>query len=260
MELLPFSLIEFSGPERNEFLHRLLSNDLKIASGQQTTAYLLDVGGKPQAFFWIYQSSDKTHLCCPSIVAGKALEEFEKMHFGEKLAFRSVPLNPSLLEAPQGALSFELFGLAKRYWLSWSEQASQVPAGFVWERQRILSSLAWPSDWDEKTLMLEVCRTTDYLDGKGCYPGQEVVARTLHRGRVNRRFIALRGTRGTVNPGDPLCFGEKTVGRVSSSWQDEEELRVLGFLRREHCQLGQQVQCRDLALEVIDSPLLSEVS
>jgi folate-binding protein YgfZ len=50
---------------------------------------------------------------------------------------------------------------------------------------------------------------------KGCYVGQETVARLFHRGKPNRH---LRGVRlsGPAATGDPLRLGEKQVGRLGS--------------------------------------------
>jgi folate-binding protein YgfZ len=50
---------------------------------------------------------------------------------------------------------------------------------------------------------------------KGCYVGQETVARLFYRGKPNRH---LRGVRlsAPVEPGTPLRLGEKEVGRVTS--------------------------------------------
>ncbi|HET9736538.1 MAG TPA: folate-binding protein [Solirubrobacteraceae bacterium] len=50
---------------------------------------------------------------------------------------------------------------------------------------------------------------------KGCYVGQETVARLFYRGKANRH---LRGLRLSVEakPGDELRLGEKTVGKLGS--------------------------------------------
>ncbi|HEY8638103.1 MAG TPA: glycine cleavage T C-terminal barrel domain-containing protein [Solirubrobacteraceae bacterium] len=50
---------------------------------------------------------------------------------------------------------------------------------------------------------------------KGCYVGQETVARLHYRGKPNRHLRGLRLT-GPVHTGDPLRLGEREVGRVAS--------------------------------------------
>ena len=50
---------------------------------------------------------------------------------------------------------------------------------------------------------------------KGCYPGQEPIARQHYRGKLNRRLRVLE-LRATVEPDAEIRLGEKTVGRVTS--------------------------------------------
>ena len=70
---------------------------------------------------------------------------------------------------------------------------------------------------------------------KGCYPGQEPVARLHYRGHPNRglRVLALDG--GELPPYDAeLELDGKVVGRVTSAVSDQEHgVVALGFVRRE---------------------------
>jgi folate-binding protein YgfZ len=50
---------------------------------------------------------------------------------------------------------------------------------------------------------------------KGCYVGQETVARLFYRGKPNRHLRGLKLS-AEVEPGTPLRLGEKEVGRVTS--------------------------------------------
>jgi len=51
---------------------------------------------------------------------------------------------------------------------------------------------------------------------KGCYIGQETVARLHYKGRPNRHLRGLR-LRGAADPGAALRLGEKEVGRLGST-------------------------------------------
>ncbi len=51
---------------------------------------------------------------------------------------------------------------------------------------------------------------------KGCYVGQETVARLFYRGKPNRHLRGLRLSE-PVASGEPLRLGEREVGRVGSS-------------------------------------------
>ena len=50
---------------------------------------------------------------------------------------------------------------------------------------------------------------------KGCYVGQETVARLHYRGKPNRHLRGLRLS-APASPGDELRLGEKVVGRLST--------------------------------------------
>ena len=95
----------------------------------------------------------------------------------------------------------------------------------------------WPApaaEIDERTLPQEV--RFDEHGGvsytKGCYTGQETVARLHFRGHANR---VLRGLRwiGPRADGDEVLAGDKQVGRVSSVLTLPDRVLGLAVLRRE---------------------------
>jgi folate-binding protein YgfZ len=52
---------------------------------------------------------------------------------------------------------------------------------------------------------------------KGCYPGQEVVARTQHLGKTKRRMLLAHIDGATPAPGDPLFsedLGDQASGMI----------------------------------------------
>ena len=52
---------------------------------------------------------------------------------------------------------------------------------------------------------------------KGCYPGQEIVARTQYRGILKKRMVRARVPGEAPQPGDPLrttAFGEQAAGTI----------------------------------------------
>jgi folate-binding protein YgfZ len=68
---------------------------------------------------------------------------------------------------------------------------------------------------------------------KGCYVGQETVARLYYRGKPNRHLRGLRCS-AAVSAGDELTFGERLVGRVGSAVVSPRLGPIaLAFVRRE---------------------------
>src|SRR5262249_49204238 len=76
-------------------------------------------------------------------------------------------------------------------------------------------------DMDEETIPLEAGIETRAISfTKGCYVGQEVIIRVLHRGhgRVARRLVQLRIDGADVPaPGAGIRAAEKDIGRVTSA-------------------------------------------
>lgn len=94
-------------------------------------------------------------------------------------------------------------------------------------------------DWDESTNPLEagLDRALDYK--KGCYVGQEVVAKATYIGHVNRRLVRLEWRGSPVDAGTAL-IGGRAPGRVTSCARvpGTEQVIALGVVRRDSAQAG----------------------
>ncbi|MEX2270789.1 MAG: glycine cleavage T C-terminal barrel domain-containing protein [Vicinamibacterales bacterium] len=80
---------------------------------------------------------------------------------------------------------------------------------------------------------------------KGCYVGQEVIIRVLHRGggRVAKRLVQLRfdGREEAVPAaGDTLSEGDREIGRVTSAaWSPRDKTPIgLGYVHRDFARAG----------------------
>ncbi len=113
-----------------------------------------------------------------------------------------------------------------------------IASGAALELARIVAG--WPrlgAEIDAKTLPQEV--RFDEINGvsysKGCYTGQETVARIHFRGHTNRHLIGLHWTDGEPDPDAPEIYrGEKIVGRVTSAaWSSHMRPIGLGVVRRD---------------------------
>jgi folate-binding protein YgfZ len=108
------------------------------------------------------------------------------------------------------------------------------------ERLRIEAGTpAWGAELDENVIPLEAgLRSRMISESKGCYTGQEVIVRILHRGHVNWQLRGLLlGDAAPPVRGTPL-FGvtePKQLGRITSSCRSERfaQTIALGYARRE---------------------------
>ena len=69
---------------------------------------------------------------------------------------------------------------------------------------------------------------------KGCYPGQEPIARLHYRGHANRALRVLRLESGELpEPDVEIRHGDKVVGRVTSAARADGGVIALGYVRVE---------------------------
>ena len=97
------------------------------------------------------------------------------------------------------------------------------------ERWRVESAIPrWGLEIDDSILPAEAGLTETHVSfTKGCYPGQEPIARLHHRGKVNRRLRVLELDGEPTS--DELVLNGKVVGRITSRAGD----LALGYVRVE---------------------------
>lgn len=125
------------------------------------------------------------------------------------------------------------------------------------EGRRLAGALAWEAlrieagrprharEADARAIPHELdwLRTAVHLT-KGCYPGQETIARTLNLGRPPRRLTVLQldGLVGDLpRPGATVRMGERTVGAVTSVARHHELGSIALALLRRAVPVGEQL-------------------
>lgn len=78
---------------------------------------------------------------------------------------------------------------------------------------------------------------------KGCYPGQETVARIRNLGRPRRAVVGLRlSGEDPPEPGAPVRAGDAEVGRVTSAARTPEGPVAIATVRSEHAADGARLE------------------
>jgi folate-binding protein YgfZ len=110
-------------------------------------------------------------------------------------------------------------------------------------------------DITEDNLPQEVNRNDRAISfTKGCYLGQETVARIDALGHVNRSLVSLRWDQAEIPPtGQELVVDGRTIGHVTSAvWSPRFSAPVsLAYLRQGHDQPGQQIDTSIGSTEVL---------
>jgi folate-binding protein YgfZ len=134
-----------------------------------------------------------------------------------------------------------------------------MPAS-VLETLRVEEGLPWHGiDVKEENLLHETGQLGVYHSpSKGCYLGQEVVARLEGRGaNVNKRLVGMKCSRAVASGADVLAEG-KVVGRVTSAGVSPEFGPIaMGYLHRSHADAGATVDIGGARAEVIALPFRS---
>jgi folate-binding protein YgfZ len=126
-----------------------------------------------------------------------------------------------------------------------------VPAGFeAYEAMRIDAGIPeYGVDIDETNLPQETGLTERAVSfEKGCYIGQETIARIRAYGHVNRYLVRLSlGGLKAPKPGCKLFSGQTEIGRVTSASRapSSESVVALGYVRRGFEQPGQSITMQD---------------
>ncbi|HSC72862.1 MAG TPA: hypothetical protein VLB89_01765 [Gaiellaceae bacterium] len=199
----PRAYVRVSGTDAEDFLQRLVSND--VAAADSCDALLL---------------TPKARIVAPLRIVRRANDDFLVLTEPEL----GDVVRTQLLRA-RFAAKVEIEPEQHESWLvlGGEEVLDERPAGEEatdeeLERWRIESRIPrWGYELDDSILPAEAGLEETHISfSKGCYPGQEPIARQHYRGKVNRRLRVL-DIDGAAVPGDELVLGEKTVGRITST-------------------------------------------
>lgn len=257
-------LVWFSGSDFVRFLNDLISQEVAaVDGGTVVRSLLLGAQGKLDHILWVLRGVD---------AIGLVTDEGR----GEQLAstlgrYRiRVDVDIHLADDP-GWLVLGLPGVQPG---SWSEESGTVVAGLPWAGPALslivgsrpeLEEVSW-EDWeririeageprfgvdvDQSTIPQEsglVPVSVDFT--KGCYLGQELVARIDSRGHVNRHLRLLRFDGPCPSSGSEVRDVEKGVGVMTSASGD----LGLGLIRRE-VSPGDRVEVAGVPAEVLGIP------
>jgi tRNA-modifying protein YgfZ len=222
--------VRVEGLDAEDFLERMLSNEIaSIEVGGACRALLLTPKGRMIAPLRVARETSESFLLITEAELAEAVAAaLLRSRFAAKCEIVALPLRGFLhLADPGRGVPNEDYGVEA--WETWDEEEldGADPAGL--EALRIEAATpAWGKELDETILPAEAGLDDTHISfTKGCYPGQEPVARLHYRGHPNRRLRRLEVV--DAKPGDEIFLGEKAVGRVTSAVPG----KALGYVRRE---------------------------
>jgi len=235
--LRPRAFVGVAGPDAEDYLQRMLSNDVAaLAVGESCEALLLTPKARVIAPMRVLRRAPDDFLLLTEPDLGETLrDQLVRMRFAAKAAIE--------LEEHTSALVFGAAGEGVRN-DDYGEAAVEVldadleptlDEGAL-EAMRIEAGTpAWGREIDDRVLPAEaglIGRAVSLT--KGCYPGQEPIARLHYRGHANRglRVLTVDGD-DLPAPDEELSLGEKVVGRVTSAARMNGGIVALAYVRAE---------------------------
>ena len=253
-----WSAIEAVGPDAGKFLQNLCTNDvLKLADGQSCEAMFLDVKAHVQAYSWVSRTNAERYVVLLSSSHCDRLQShLDRYLIREKVELKIVP--PGVWTIGCGVTSaltvrVESLGVDVVAALEADAAPGRLMSPEEFEQTRIVLRVPLDGvDVDDRNLPQEIDRNDRAISfTKGCYLGQEPVARIDALGRVNWLLRCLRLEGDAPLPGVELTCGEKPVGRITSSAAADGGAVALAYLRREHCSLGDELRLGDDVARVV---------
>ena len=230
-----------SGPDAASYLQAMVSNDVEaLGPGESCEALLLTAKGRVIAPMTVYRrAADDYVLLTEAELAERLRAALLRSRFAAKVEIE-LEEHASVLvvgrETPPGAVANREYGVAAYELLDDDPPAWGEISDEELERLRIRAGTPrYGLELDERVLPAEAGLDARAIDfEKGCYPGQELIARQHYRGRVNRTLRVLVFEGGELPEYDAeLTYEGKTVGRVTSAARDGDDVIGLGYVRAE---------------------------
>ncbi|MBT8061942.1 MAG: hypothetical protein KJO85_04615 [Gammaproteobacteria bacterium] len=260
------SIIEFAGHDARQFLHNQLSADvLGIADQESGFACCCNPAGRVIGLLLLCRQGDNMLAICSASLAEELEGWLKRFVFRDKVTIR---LRDDLCVAggkgdmPHSVewetcvgIAYPVLAADPAIAAASDKQLARLKSA---ELTRGICWLAPQTSAQFLPQMLAFEKIGALSFSKGCYPGQEVIARTRYLGKLKRRAVLLRAD-ATVEP--PL-MGKLNLAAGDEQWSavivdfaalEDDSTMVLAVARK-----GDDTEPRWLELEGSRIPLLAD--
>jgi folate-binding protein YgfZ len=244
-----FGILRFSGPDALSFLQGQISNDTnRLADRSSLFAAYSSPQGRVLALIYLLPHSSGIAAIVPRELLASTMQRLKKFvlrakvkiedagddlnvagYYGEA-ALRNLGL--PIPDAPgryveHNGIGIAALGTEQRYWVigpaadpALAPGVGAAAAGQIerdWRLADIHAGLPQVYSSTSEAFVAQMLNL-DLLDGisftKGCYTGQEIIARTQHLGRIKRRLFRLGLPGGDWQVGQALQLTDGRQGRI----------------------------------------------
>jgi len=206
--------VRVKGPDAADFLQRMVSND--VVAGETCDALLLTPKARVIAPLVVWRRAEDEFLLLTEPELGETVRaHLTRMRFAARCEIEREEHSSAVVFGKVHGIPTRDYGVPAVEVLD-TEVEPTVDDEEL-ERLRVEAGTPrWGREIDDRILPAEAGLDERAICfDKGCYPGQEPIARLRYRGHVNRRLRVL-DVEG-AQPGDQIVHGEKAVGRVTSA-------------------------------------------
>ena len=258
------AIVSISGNDRLSWLNNLTTQELKnFKPDYWVSALILDAHGHINHQLFLFDDGQETWIHTEGSLAEDLIAFLEKMKFMLQVEVNDRRNTHILLRAPKNPTYAEKLMPDKKLYENTSESHWELIGGpfqIILKQQFEDTTAAWGVEnevgmWaldadriakgrvrilletDHKTIPNELNLLNNAVAlNKGCYPGQETVAKVNNLGKPPRKlvFIHLDGSDNELpNHGDAIEFEDKTYGFVTSAARHYELGPIaLGLVKR----------------------------
>jgi hypothetical protein len=243
--LAHLGVLRFAGPDAVDFLQGQVSNDTRrLAEGAPLLAAYSSAQGRVIAVLHLLPHSSGVIALLPRDVLAATCERLRKFVLRAKVKIEDVSdrlavvgvlgngaLGAAGLPHPdaRGYLERDGIGIARigpaaesnRYWMirdAAAESGSAPDIETAWRLADIRAGLPTVYAATSEAFVAQMLNL-DLIDGisfsKGCYTGQEIIARTQHLGRIKRRMVRLRLAPREWAIGGAVTLADGRSGRLT---------------------------------------------
>jgi folate-binding protein YgfZ len=265
-----FGLLRFAGPDALGFLQGQVSNDTRpLGKGVPILAAYSSPQGRVVAVVHLLPHSSGVIALLPREIVLPTLERLRKYVLRAKVQLEDLSEQFAVIgghgidafaaarlpvpDTGQGYVERNGIGVARvgseenRYWAIGSVQdlshyelprdsATAPRVEHDWRLADIRAGLPQVYAATREMFVAQMLNL-DLIDGisftKGCFTGQEIIARTQHLGRIKRRLFRLRLPAGTWAIGQAVRLGDGRSGRLTEVAQTGVECEALAVLNTE---------------------------
>ncbi len=272
-------MVWVSGPDAIGFLDGLLSQNITaLEPGETARSLLLAPNGKLRATLFVLRGEDRAGLVCDATSAETVDTDLNRFKirvdadikrevrplyevWGAPAATGDAPPAGRWAETEGGiafAMPFTRSDLPRVVLVGLDPTVPIVAASALDALRIELGEPVMGVDLDDKTIPQEGVAVAEYVDfSKGCYLGQELVARIDSRGHVNRWLAGLQIDDEEVPPpGTQLEREGRGVGSITSAaWSASRGLTVALAMLRVEITPGESLHAGGAEAKVVALPM-----